>query len=99
MEEEEDFDGKRVIFDEYKQKISSILDHLYLLLNPAKPMTEVFDDPCHHINKCLSHIDNSLGRISYKLKEVKPRMNMDHCLLEQLEEQLVGLKLKLFDVS
>ena len=36
MEEEEDFDGKQAVIDEHEEKISSILDRLYILLNPAK---------------------------------------------------------------
>ena len=37
MEEDEDFDGEQAILDEHEEKVSNILDRLYLLLNPAKP--------------------------------------------------------------
>ena len=99
MEEEEGFDGEQVILDEHEEKISNILDRLYVLLNPTKPTTGVFDDPHHHIDKRLSHVDNGLARISDELRVVKPGPDMDRCLLEQLKEQLSGLKLELFDVS
>ena len=39
MKEDEDFDGEQAILDEHEEKISTILDHLYVLLNPAKPTT------------------------------------------------------------
>ena len=42
MEKDEDFDGEQVNLDEHEEKISNILDHLYVLLNPAKPTTGVF---------------------------------------------------------
>ena len=49
MEEEEAFDGEQLILDEHEEKISSILDCLYVLRNPTKPTV---GDPCHHIDKC-----------------------------------------------
>ena len=86
MEKQKDFDGKQAILNEYEKKVSNILDRLNVLLNPAKPTIGVFDDPCHHIDKCLFHVDKGLARISDELKEVKPGPDMDCCLLEQLEE-------------
>ena len=88
MEEDEDFDGEQAILDEHEEKISNILDCLYVLLNPTKPTIGVFADPRHHmhVEKHLSHVDNRLARISDELKEVKPGPNTDCCLLEQLDE-------------
>ena len=86
MEEDEDFDGEQVILDEYEEKISNILDCLYVLLNPAKPAIGVFDDLRHSIDKCLSHIDRGLARILDKMKKVKSGSDMDHYLVEQPEE-------------
>ena len=59
----------------------------------------VFDDPHPNINKCLAHVDSGLARILDEMKKVKPDSDMDNCLVEQLKEQLSGLKLELFDVS
>ena len=66
-----------MILNEHEEKISNILERLYVLLNPAKPTI-----PFHHINKRLSHVDNGLARISDELKEVKFCPDMDCCLLE-----------------
>ena len=88
MEEDEDFDEEQAILDEHEEKISNILDHRYVMLNPAKSTTGVFDDPCHNIDKRLAHVDSGLARILDEMKEVRHGPDMDHCLVEQLKEQL-----------
>ena len=99
MEEDEDFDEEQAILDEQEEKISNILDRLYVLLNPAKPTIGAFDDPHQHVDKRLSHINSGLVRILDEMKKVKSSPDMYHCLVEQLEEQLRGLKLKVSNVS
>ena len=99
MEEGDNFEGERVIVDAHVEKISNILDCLYILRTPIKPSNGVVDDPHHHINRRLAHIDNRLERISDEQKDVKSGPGVECCFLKQLEEQLIGLKLELFDVS
>ena len=99
MEEDEDFDGEQAILDDDEDKVSNILDRLYVLLNPAKPSAGLFDDPRPKIDKRLAHVDSGLARVVEEMKKLKPSPDMDRCLAEQLGEQLNGLKLELFDVS
>ena len=51
MEEGDNFDGEQVILDALEEKISNILDRLYVLLVPIKPTKGVVDDPRHHMNR------------------------------------------------
>ena len=88
-----------MIKDVHGEKISNILDCLYVLLAPVKTTKGVVDNPRHHINTSLAYVDNSLARISDELKDMKSSPDMDRCLLEQLAEQLSGLKLELVGVS
>ena len=58
MEEDEDFDGEQAILGEHEEKVSNILDRLYVLLNPAKPSVGLFDDPHPNLDKRLAHVDS-----------------------------------------
>ena len=69
MEKEEDLDGKQAILNEHEEKISSILDCLYVLLNSAKSTKGVLDDPCNHINRHLAHADNGWLGFQMNLKK------------------------------
>ena len=76
IEEDEDFDREQVILDAHEEKISNILDCLYILLTPVQPTKGVVADPRHHINRHLAHVDNSLARISDEQKDVKSGPNI-----------------------
>ena len=69
MEGNEDLDGEQSILDEYEEKVSNILDRLYILLNPAKPPVGLFDDPHHNLDKRLAHVDSGLARVLDKMKK------------------------------
>ena len=64
MEEGDDFDGEQAILDTHEEKTRNMLDCMYVLLNPIEPTKGFIDDPHHHINRCLVHVDNSMTRIS-----------------------------------
>ena len=47
----------------------------------------------------MAHVDSGQARVVDEMKKLKPGPDMDHFLVEQLKEQLNGLRLELFDVS
>ena len=51
------------------------------------------------MNKRLVHVGRSLAEIDSIIRPMTSGPDLDRCLLEQLEEQLNGLKLELFDIS
>ena len=70
MVENDDFDGEQVILDEHEEKVSNILDRLYILFNPEKPSAGLFDDPRPNIDKRLAHVDSGLARVVDETKNI-----------------------------
>ena len=95
----EELEHEQAILDDHDDKVTYITVHLDHLTSREDTSVKLEGETQLLLHKRLANIERSIQRVNARIEPITPGPDVDRYLLEQYEDQMSGLKLKLFDVS
>ena len=89
---------EQATFDDHKYKVGYLGDRLQLVLQDEPGRKESRDPQQKGLHRCLPLIETELRDVSNAVEAIIPGPELDHCLLEQHQEQISGVKSEVADV-
>ena len=94
-----DHQNEQAAMDNHDDRVTVLFNHLERLATPEEREEKVKLDPQQHLHRRLQHVERNLQKVADAVSSAADQPEVDHCLLEQLDEQVSGLKLEGVNVS
>ena len=96
---EEDDLKEQADLDDHDDRVTGLLRRLAHLATPEEQAEKPKFDPWWSLQWRLLHLEANLRKVSDTVSAVADKTKMDHCLLEQYDEQQNVFKMELYDIS
>ena len=97
--EKNDVEREQADLDDHDDRVTGLLRHLAHLAMLEGQAEKPKFDPRRSLQRRLLHSEANLRKVSDAVFAVADKTKVDHCLLEQYNEQQNGFKLELYDIS
>ena len=92
LEQQEDIEMEQAAFDEHEDRVGNLGDRLQRLVLQDEPVRrEPRDSQQKGLHRHLVLIETEVCAVSNTVEAMEPGPELDHCLLEQHEEQISSL--------
>ena len=98
LEQQEDIEMEQAAFDDHEDRVGNLGNRLQLVLQDEPTRKEPRDPQQKGVLRHLALIQTKMCVVSNAVEAIEPGPQLDHCLLEQHEEQISSLKSELADV-
>ena len=96
LEKEEELEPEQATFDEHDDMVTDLFNRL---ATPEECEVKARIDPWQHLHRRSQHVEQNPRKVTVAVSSAAEQANVDGCLLEQLDEQVNGFELEVFDMS